>query len=78
MCIALGGFSLLFGTSLTFTRQFPALKAARKWKFYDQPRQFQKLALSAELAGSSFLTQVLQKRRYRVFPSEDALYARKE
>jgi cytochrome c biogenesis protein len=74
---------ILFGTSLTactFTRQFPALKAARKWKFYDQPRQFQKLALSAELdTGSlSFLTQLLQKRRYRVFPSEgDALYARK-
>jgi cytochrome c biogenesis protein len=43
---------ILFGSSLTactFTRQFPALKAARRWKFYDEPRQFQKLALSAEL-----------------------------
>ena len=74
---------ILFGTSLTactFTRQFPALKAARRWKFYDQPRQFEKLALSAELdTGSlSSLTQLLQHRRYRVFPPEgDALYARK-
>ena len=74
---------ILFGTSLTactFTRQFPALKAARRWKFYDQPRQFEKLALSAELdTGSlSSLTQLLQHQRYRVFPPEgDALYARK-
>jgi len=74
---------ILFGTSLTactFTRQFPALKAARSWKYYDQPRQFQKLALSAELdTGSlSSLTQLLQKRRYRVFQEEeDKLYARK-
>jgi len=38
---------ILFGSSLTactFTRQFHALKAARRWKFYDKPRQFQKLA----------------------------------
>lgn len=74
---------ILFGTSLTactFTRQFPALKAARRWKFYEQPRQFQKLALSAELdTGSlSYLTQLLQNRRYKVFQSEgNALYARK-
>lgn len=87
---------ILFGTSLTactFTRQFPALKAARRWKFYDQPRQFEKLALSAALdTGSlSSLTELLQNRRYRVFldgnktaessdrlPLEgDALYARK-
>ena len=74
---------ILFGTSLTactFTRQFPALKAARRWKFYDQPRQFQKLALSAELNSGSLnsLTQLLQSRRYRVFQeSNDILYARK-
>ncbi len=74
---------ILFGTSLTactFTRQFPALKAARRWKYYDQPRQFQKLALSAELETGSLssLTQLLQKRRYRVFQEEeDKLYARK-
>ncbi len=74
---------ILFGTSLTactFTRQFPALKAAQRWKFYDQPRQFQKLALSAELDSGSLLslTQLLQNRRYRVFQAEgDTLYARK-
>ncbi len=73
---------ILFSTSLTactFTRQFPALKAARRWKFYDQPRQFQKLALSAELdTGSlSSLTQLLQNRRYLVFQENDTLYARK-
>lgn len=74
---------ILFGTSLTactFTRQFPALKAARRWKYYDQPRQFQKLALSAELDTGSLnsLTQLLQKKRYQVFQEEaDKLYARK-
>ncbi|MBV9386223.1 MAG: cytochrome c biogenesis protein, partial [Chroococcidiopsidaceae cyanobacterium CP_BM_ER_R8_30] len=75
---------ILFGTSLTactFTRQFPALKAAQHWKFYDQPRQFQKLALSAELDTGSLLslTPLLQNRRYRVFQSEAGreVYARK-
>ncbi|MFH7030866.1 MAG: cytochrome c biogenesis protein [Heteroscytonema crispum UTEX LB 1556] len=76
---------ILFGTSLTactFTRQLPALKAARRWKFYDQPRQFQKLALSAEFDNASLnsLTPILQKRRYKVFQEQDKeniLYARK-
>jgi cytochrome c biogenesis protein len=74
---------ILFGLSLTactFTRQLPALKASRKWKFYDQPRQFQKLALSAELDTGSLteLTQLLQSRRYLVFTGENNnLYARK-
>ncbi|MEO0970761.1 MAG: cytochrome c biogenesis protein ResB, partial [Cyanobacteria bacterium J06639_18] len=42
---------ILFGTSITacsFTRQLPALKVARKWKFYNKAKQFNKLALSAE------------------------------
>ena len=73
---------ILFGSSLTactFTRQFPALKAARRWKFYDEPRQFQKLALSAELDKGNLpsLTQLLEKRRYKVFQEGDTLYARK-
>ncbi len=79
---------ILFGTAITacsFTRQFPALKAAGNWKFYDQPRQFQKLALSAEFenqgqnsTSGQILTQLLQKRRYKVFQEkEDTLYARK-
>jgi cytochrome c biogenesis protein len=79
---------IFFGTSLTactFTRQLPALKAARRWKFYDQPRQFQKLALSAEFdlsqenhASLEHLTQLLSDRRYKIFPEESGvLYARK-
>ena len=76
---------ILFGTSLTacsFTRQLPALKAAQRWKYYEEPRQFQKLALSAELDTGSLdsLSQILQKRRYKIFPDqekENLLYARK-
>ncbi len=74
---------ILFGTSLTactFTRQLPALKTARKWKYYDKPRQFQKLALSAEFDNGSVnsLIQLLQNRRYKVFQEkDDILYARK-
>lgn len=79
---------ILFGTSLTactFTRQLPALKAARRWKFFDKPRRFQKLALSAEFdvekdSSTSIqnLTEILQQRRYKVFQEDtDKLYARK-
>jgi cytochrome c biogenesis protein len=73
---------ILFGSSLTactFTRQFPALKAARNWKFYNKSRQFQKLALSAEFDAGSFetLTPLLQQKRYKVFQEGDQLYARK-
>ncbi|AFZ18275.1 cytochrome c biogenesis protein [Allocoleopsis franciscana] len=73
---------ILFGSSLTactFTRQFPALKAARRWTFYKEPRQFQKLALSAELETGNLnsLTTLLEKRRYKVFQEGDTLYARK-
>jgi len=74
---------VLFGTSLTactFTRQLPALKAAQRWKYYDEPRQFQKLALSAELDTGSLnsLIPILQKQRYKIFQEkDDILYARK-
>ncbi|PSB18070.1 cytochrome C biogenesis protein CcsB [filamentous cyanobacterium CCP2] len=73
---------ILFGSSLTactFTRQFPALKAARQWKFYEQPRQFQKLALSAELESGSLnaLPSLLKQKRYRIFQEGNKLYARK-
>ncbi|ODH01939.1 cytochrome C biogenesis protein CcsB [Nostoc sp. KVJ20] len=76
---------ILFGTSLTacsFTRQLPALKAAQRWKYYEEPRQFQKLALSAELDTGSLdsLNQILQKHRYKIFPDPEKanlLYARK-
>jgi len=74
---------ILFGTSLTactFTRQFPALKAARRWKYYAEPRQFQKLSLCAEFDDADFasLPNLLQSRRYKVFAEEtDKIYARK-
>ncbi len=73
---------VLFGLSLTactFTRQLPALKAARHWQFYHQPRQFEKLALSTELTQGSIADLIpwLQQHRYQVFQSDDALYARK-
>jgi cytochrome c biogenesis protein len=77
---------ILFGSSLTactFTRQFPALSAARSWKFYDRSRQFEKLALSAELDRNvetrnlESLTSLLQQKRYRVFEENNSLYARK-
>ncbi|WP_017652263.1 cytochrome c biogenesis protein [Fortiea contorta] len=77
------GLLILFGTSLTactFTRQLPALKAAQRWKYYDEPKQFQKLALSAELDTGSLnsLTSILQKQRYKIFQEKDDLvYARK-
>ncbi|MEG4486836.1 cytochrome c biogenesis protein [Microcoleus sp. D2_18a_B4] len=73
---------ILFGSSLTactFTRQFPALKAARRWKFYEEPKQFEKLALSAELetVGLSSLEPLLQKKNYRIFREGEKVYARK-
>jgi cytochrome c biogenesis protein len=73
---------VLFGTSLsacTFTRQFPALRAARAWQFYQQPRQFTKLALSTELATGSLtsLSGLLEKKGYKIFLENQSLYARK-
>ena len=73
---------ILFGTSLTactFTRQLPALKAARKWKFYEKPKQFEKLALSAELNQGSISTLIplLKEQKYQVWQQDNTLYARK-
>lgn len=73
---------ILFGSSLTactFRRQLPALKwFSRTWKFYTQPRQYEKLALSAETPGSiATLIPILEQKRYRVFQEGNALYARK-
>ncbi|MGL5194458.1 MAG: cytochrome c biogenesis protein, partial [Chroococcales cyanobacterium] len=66
-------------TACTFTHQFPALTAARRWKFYKTPRQFEKLALSAQVdeANLNQLDELLQKRRYLVFREGNTLYARK-
>jgi cytochrome c biogenesis protein len=73
---------VLFGSSLTactFNRQFPALKAARRWQFYQQPRQFQKLALSTSLPNGdlSQFSEKLAQKGYRVFQENNSLYARK-
>jgi cytochrome c biogenesis protein len=73
---------VLFGASLaacTFNRQFPALKAARRWQFYQQPRQFQKLALSTSLPHGTLseLSDALTQKGYRVFQEANSLYARK-
>ena len=73
---------ILFGASLTactFRRQLPALKAARKWKYYQKPKQFEKLALSAELDRGSLksLATLLQGQKYQVWEQDNTLYARK-
>jgi cytochrome c biogenesis protein len=73
---------VLFGSSLTactFNRQFPALKAARRWQFYHQPRQFEKLALGTLLSSGdlSEFSQQLTQKGYRVFQDNNSLYARK-
>jgi cytochrome c biogenesis protein len=73
---------VLFGISLmtcTLTTQLPMLKSARKWKFYDNPKFFQKLALSAEIDDRDLtsLTEQLQAQKYKIFTEGDKLYARK-
>jgi cytochrome c biogenesis protein len=73
---------VLFGISLatcTYSRQIPALKAARTWKYYERPRQFEKLALSTSLPLDSLtgLVQGLGKKRYKIFQEKNTLYARK-
>jgi cytochrome c biogenesis protein len=73
---------ILFGSSLaacTFTRQFPALKAANNWKFYQQPRQFEKLAFSVELetGSNSSILPILEQKGYKIFQENNAIYGRK-
>ena len=74
---------ILFGASLTtctFKRQLPALRwFSRTWNFYSQPRQFQKMALSAELSQGSLdaLMPLLQQRRYKIYQDDQKLYAHK-
>ena len=74
---------ILFGSSLTactFTRQITALRwFSRTWNFYTKPRQFDKLALSGELSHGSLeeITPLLEKRGYKIFTRDRALYAQK-
>jgi cytochrome c biogenesis protein len=75
------GLLAFLGISLatcTFTTQLPMLKSARRWRFYDQPRFFQKLALSAAVDSNiSQLLPELAAKKYQVFQEGDKLYARK-
>ncbi len=75
------GLLAFFGISLatcTLTTQLPMLKSARRWRFYDQPRFFQKLALSAAVDSNiSQLLPELAAKKYQVFQEGDKLYARK-
>lgn len=73
---------VLFGSSLiacTFRRQLPALKATKIWKFYDQPRQFNKLVLSAEITTESLgkINTILGEKGYKVYQNDNSLYAQK-
>ncbi len=75
---------ILFGSSLTactFTRQLPALRwfSRTSRKFYTQPRQFQKFALSAEFDHVSLedALPLLEQQRYKLFRQDDTVYARK-
>jgi len=72
----------LFGSSLiacTFKRQLPALKAAKIWQFYDQPRQFNKLAFSAEVSTESLtkIESILNSKGYKVYTNDNSIYAQK-
>ena len=74
---------ILFGASLTactFTRQITALRwFSRTWNFYTKPRQFNKLALSAELSEGSLtaIKPLLLQKGYKVFERDRSLYAQK-
>jgi cytochrome c biogenesis protein len=76
------GLLAFLGISLatcTFNTQLPALKSARRWRFYDQPRFFERLALSAKLEHNdlSAVTAALTAKKYRIFAEGDKIYARK-
>lgn len=76
------GLLAFLGISLatcTFNTQLPALKSARRWRFYDQPRFFERLALSAKLENGdlSAVTAALTAKKYRIFAEGDKIYARK-
>jgi cytochrome c biogenesis protein len=76
------GLLAFFGVSLatcTFSTQLPMLKSARRWRFYDQPRFFEKLALSAKLeqVDLAVVKEALIDKKYRIFEEGDKIYARK-
>lgn len=73
---------VLFGTSLiacTFKRQLPALRAVNKWKFYQKPREFNKLAFSTQIENQSVeeIQDLLNKKGYKIFQEKESIYAHK-
>ncbi|AHB87636.1 c-type cytochrome biogenesis protein CcsB [Thermosynechococcus sp. NK55a] len=73
---------VLFGASLmacTVTRQVPTLATAQRWQYYQEPRQFTKLALSTSIPQGSLkaLATALSAKGYRVWQTDTQLYARK-
>jgi len=73
---------ILFGASLgacTWQRQWPLLKVARRWYYYQKPESFQRLATSTLLPQGSLshLETLLRQRGYWVQRRDDCLYARK-
>lgn len=73
---------VLFGSSLitcTFKRQLPALKSAQIWKYYQKPKEFNKLAFSAELTVNSpeKIKDILSAKGYKVYEENQYLYAQK-
>ncbi|BAQ64166.1 cytochrome c biogenesis protein [Geminocystis sp. NIES-3709] len=76
------GILVLFGSSLiacTFRRQLPALKTTQIWQFYNKPRQFNKLALSAEITTESLgkINSILGDKGYKVYQNDNSLYGQK-
>lgn len=73
---------ILFAASLTactLTRQWPMLKVANRWNYYQKPRSFQKLALSSFLSEADVKTlhPILLAKGYQCFTQDATLYARK-
>lgn len=65
-------------TACSFTRQLPTLKAARRWRYYEKPDAFKKLALSAEVPTTADqLTELFAQRGYKTFAEGEKFYARK-
>ncbi|WP_287127920.1 cytochrome c biogenesis protein [Candidatus Cyanaurora vandensis] len=74
------GILVLFGTSLitcSFLRQIPMLKAAQRWRYYDEPRQLARFALYGEVPAEQLdeLNQQLKKKYFRIYQEGDQLYA---
>ncbi|MEN9202483.1 MAG: cytochrome c biogenesis protein [Thermostichus sp. DG_1_6_bins_120] len=73
---------ILFGSSLaacSFTRQWPMLKAARRWSYFTRPQSFQRLPFHTHLPHQTLhgIPERLRQRGYAVFQEGNRLYARK-